>query len=157
MTKGVELHGSGTGTQFLWSPAESLSDPNIANPLAQPKETTQYTLTVTEKECTSLDDVLVIMDCASFYVPNSFSPNNDGNNDVFKAIGNDVSQFELRIFNRWGELVFESKNIDKGWDGTYLNLPLPTGVYVRKIVAFNSVGKDLITEGSAFGVITLFR
>ena len=53
-----------------------------------------------------------------FYVPNAFSPNNDGINDVFRAYGSGISEFEITIFNRWGDIVFNSTNIEDFWDGS---------------------------------------
>jgi len=71
----------------------------------------------------------------NFYVPNAFSPEGDGLNDEFKVIGNSdkISSFHMYIFNRWGALVFESKDISLGWDGEYKGKPAPQGAYVFKI------------------------
>lgn len=154
---GIMLHGSGSGSIFLWSPAETLSNPNIPNPIATPTETTTYLLTVTENNCTILDEVTITLDCGNLYLPTSFSPNGDGNNDVYKAVGNNVSSFDLRIFNRWGELVFISTNVALGWDGTYLNAPAAEGVYVVKVKAFNPLGKSLFEDKEKKSTITLFR
>jgi len=59
----------------------------------------------------------------SFYVPNAFTPNGDGSNDEFRAYGLNIQQFRMEIYNRWGELVFESNNIEKGWNGRLFNNP----------------------------------
>ncbi|MGN6292916.1 MAG: gliding motility-associated C-terminal domain-containing protein [Chitinophagaceae bacterium] len=64
-----------------------------------------------------------------FYIPNAFTPNNDGKNDVFKAYGSSIKTVELRVFNQWGELVYETKDKDKGWDGTFKGKQQPVGVY----------------------------
>jgi len=64
-----------------------------------------------------------------FYIPNAFTPNNDGKNDVFKAYGSSIKSVELRVFNQWGELVYETKDKDKGWDGTFKGKQQPVGVY----------------------------
>jgi gliding motility-associated-like protein len=69
------------------------------------------------------------------YAPNSFTPNGDGINDAFRFKGVGIKLFNLLIYNRWGELVFETDNIDKGWDGTYNDLKVPSGVYVYKVRA----------------------
>ena len=53
------------------------------------------------------------------FVPNAFSPNNDGENDVLYVRGHPIKSIEFRVFNRWGEMVFESRDISIGWDGTY--------------------------------------
>jgi gliding motility-associated-like protein len=73
------------------------------------------------------------------YIPNTFTPNNDGRNDFFLAYGNNVAKFRMRIYNQWGEFVFESQNLLRGWDGTYRGNMQPTGVYVYYVdVTFNS-------------------
>lgn len=64
-----------------------------------------------------------------FYIPNAFTPNNDGKNDVFKAYGSSIKSVELRVFNQWGELVYETKDKDKGWDGIFKGKQQPVGVY----------------------------
>ena len=71
----------------------------------------------------------------NFYVPNAFSPDGDGLNDVFKVTCNseNISSFRMYIYNRWGALVFESKEISLGWDGEYKGKPASQGVYVYKI------------------------
>lgn len=67
------------------------------------------------------------------YIPNSFTPNGDGVNDVFKVVANGIERYKIQIFNRWGQMVFESENIEQSWDGTYLNGDAPQGLYLYKI------------------------
>lgn len=69
------------------------------------------------------------------YGPNAFSPDGDGTNDVFKFKGMGIEHFELMIFNRWGELLFQADDINRGWDGTYKGKLVPTGVYVYRVRA----------------------
>ncbi|RYY61121.1 MAG: gliding motility-associated C-terminal domain-containing protein, partial [Chitinophagaceae bacterium] len=64
-----------------------------------------------------------------FYIPNAFSPNNDGKNDVFKVYGTAVKSVELRVFNQWGELLFESRDKNMGWNGQFKGVIQPVGVY----------------------------
>ena len=75
-----------------------------------------------------------------YYVPNAFSPDGDEFNNVFKPIlttGFDVNSYHLQIFNRWGELIFESLNYEEGWDGTYHDEKLLDGTYIWKIKVKN--------------------
>jgi gliding motility-associated-like protein len=64
-----------------------------------------------------------------FFIPNAFSPNGDGNNDLFTVYGDGIASVDLNIFNRWGELVYETGNSLAGWDGTYKGEMQPVGVY----------------------------
>jgi gliding motility-associated-like protein len=72
--------------------------------------------------------------CPYLWVPNSFSPNDDGLNDVFKPKAQKVSDYRLTVYNRWGERVFQSAKVSEGWDGTFDGKQAPTGVYLYQIV-----------------------
>ena len=70
-----------------------------------------------------------------FYIPNAFTPDNDGNNDIFTAVGEEIEEFDMQIFNRWGELIYETNDLNNGWNGTTKNdnsLAME-GVYVYNI------------------------
>jgi len=92
------------------------------------------------------------------YIPNVFSPNGDNQNDEFAILGGDVQSMELKIFNRWGELIFESNNQEIGWDGTTFGreIALP-GVYVYRLdfVGFERDGSMFV--GKKHGTVTLIR
>jgi gliding motility-associated-like protein len=81
----------------------------------------------------------------SIYVPNSFTPNNDNLNETFGAYGFGVDEFNMKIFDRWGELIFESNDITKQWNGTYEGLICQEGIYVYHIVykGFNRRYQDI--------------
>ncbi|MFH1321978.1 MAG: gliding motility-associated C-terminal domain-containing protein [Bacteroidota bacterium] len=69
------------------------------------------------------------------YIPNTFSPNGDGINDLFCPAGTSISEFKLQIFNRWGEMIFESDDINNQWDGKFRNSIVPAGAYVYMVYA----------------------
>ncbi|MFZ9943229.1 MAG: PKD domain-containing protein, partial [Bacteroidia bacterium] len=98
------------------------------------------------KEVTVLDEVAV-------WLPNSFTPNNDGINDIFFAMGTNISDFSLEIYNRWGDLVFVTDNPTKGWDGTLKNEAASQDVYVYSL-KYKTINNDLQTK---FGRISLIR
>lgn len=83
----------------------------------------------------------MLIDCrGKIYIPNAFSPNNDGFNDEFKPYGKDVLLKKLKIFDRWGGLLFETNQPELGWDGTRAGQPAIAGVYVyllEYVDAFN--------------------
>jgi gliding motility-associated-like protein len=87
------------------------------------------------------------------YVPDVFTPNGDGLNEEFLAVGRGIRKFELQIFNRWGNLLFESDDINRGWDGNYREMPCKQDVYIWKIYVTN--GKDTIKDLT--GKVTLIR
>jgi gliding motility-associated-like protein len=82
-------------------------------------------------------------------LPNAFTPDGDGLNDVFKAIGqpDKLTSFSMKVFNRWGQMVFESNDITHGWDGTYQGKPAPAGTYVFRI-EYSIAGYDFDTKGT---------
>ena len=126
---------------YSWSPKETLSCPDCPNPTATPTADTWYILTVTTASgCSGVDSVLIAFkkECGEAYVPNMFSPNNDGNNDVFVPKGKCIVKGMILIYNRWGELIFRTDDIHQGWDGTQNGKEVNSGVYVYKI--------DLVTE-----------
>ena len=89
-----------------------------------------------------------------FHMPNGFSPNGDGNNELLKFfVGTDVNSFHLLIFDRWGNLMFETENEYVLWDGTYKGMPLNTGVYAYALTYVLSTGQEVKKTGN----ITLIK
>jgi gliding motility-associated-like protein len=136
----TNLNATG-GINYSWTPANFLSNPNIADPVATPSSTTMFYVDVTNSSaCTSKDSIEVKVfkgDSASGYlVPSAFTPNGDGKNDCFgvKEWGN-VTNFKLSVYNRWGNLIFQTANVDECWDGTYKGIIQPSGTYVYQIFA----------------------
>ena len=130
---------SSDATVLQWQPTAGLSCSNCANPVANPKQTTSYRLTaINEGGCINKDEVTVFVVCnnGNIFLPNTFSPNGNGTNDVFYPRGTGLYNIRsMRIFNRWGEPVYEASNFkandaSKGWNGSFRNKPAPNDVYV---------------------------
>jgi gliding motility-associated-like protein len=147
---------------YLWSPATNLSCTNCAIPFANPKFTTTYRIRATDDNgCVSSKDVRVEVLCndKNFFIPNTFSPNNDGVNDRFFPRGTGIDRIRaIRIFNRWGELVYEKRDFaandqNAGWDGTQRGKAAASDTYVYMI--------DIVCENAAIitfkGNVTLIR
>ena len=128
----VQLKASG-GLSYTWSPVASLNDPNIANPIAILTATQTFLVKAfTPEGCESYDDVTVkIYKGPDIYLPNAFTPNGDTKNDVFRGIAVGIRQFNyLKVYNRWGQLVFYATDNNKGWDGTWKGQQQLGGVYI---------------------------
>ncbi|MFN3951075.1 MAG: gliding motility-associated C-terminal domain-containing protein [Thermaurantimonas sp.] len=69
----------------------------------------------------------------TLYIPNAFTPNGDGRNDCFQIVGDNLSSYQIQIFSRWGELVYQSDDVSQCWDGTHRGRPVPDGVYLYVI------------------------
>ncbi|WP_301929042.1 gliding motility-associated C-terminal domain-containing protein [Ferruginibacter sp.] len=145
-----QLNGTGNG-QFEWSPPEQLSNPFIANPTVKLTADETFTLTVkNELGCTAHDTVkLRVLKGPGFYVPNAFSPNGDGLNDRFRPTAVGISNLEyFRIFNRYGDIVFETSNVGEGWDGTYKGIKQNIGNYVWMIKGTDRLGRVKMLKGN---------
>lgn len=146
----IQLQAGG-GILYQWSPAIGLSDPSIANPIATLNQTTTYTVTAfTPLGCSSTDQVTVIVyKGPDIYVPNAFTPNADGRNDIFRAIPVGITQFEsLSVFNRYGQKIFFTSNASFGWDGTWQNKKQPQGSYAWMVSGINFKGERIFKKGS---------
>jgi gliding motility-associated-like protein len=125
--------------RYEWTPTTGLSCYDCPNPLANPKMTTNYTVRVFNNGgCISSDAVTVFIVCkdVNLYMPNTFSPNGDGMNDVYYPRGRGIQQVRsFKIFNRWGELVYQRENFNANdpstaWDGRYKGRELAPDVFV---------------------------
>jgi len=128
------------GASYSWIPSTDLDCNNCLVPKANPTITTKYYLTLTDANgCLATDSVIVSITeiiCNDLFIPNSFSPNNDGNNDLFLVYGikSCIEQYHLQIFNRWGNLVFNSIDLNEGWDGKYKGKALDSDVFVYQLI-----------------------
>lgn len=127
------LNGSG-GQYYTWSPSGDLSCVNCTNPVASPSVTTTYTLTTSDSTgCIQTDTVTVFVEivCGKIFVPNAFSPNDDGQNDILYCRVDPlcVTSFEFIVFNRWGEAVFRTEDPTIGWDGIWRGVKCETAVF----------------------------
>ncbi|MFW0715722.1 putative Ig domain-containing protein [Pedobacter sp. N23S346] len=90
---------------------------------------------------------------SQIYIPNAFTPNNDGKNDIFLIYGNTIASARMTVLTQWGQLIFQSDNVANGWDGTFKGVNQPVGVYVYMVdVQFND-GTSTMKKGT----ITLIR
>jgi gliding motility-associated-like protein len=151
----IQLNASG-GTVYVWSPPDFLSNAGIANPIASLiHDQTYYVVVKNPDGCEAKDTIHIkVFDRLDVYVPSGFTPNGDGKNDVLHVIAPGLKELRsLQIFNRWGQLVFETKNPTQGWDGR-VNGQLPS----TQVFAWVMSGVDYL--GNAVerrGLVTLIR
>jgi len=135
----LPVTGSSDITQIEWWPANSLSCVDCLTPIATPRENTTYHVKVTNAYgCTTLDDVTISLVCSSsaIFLPNTFTPNSDGANDIFYIRGKGVKTVKsFRIYNRWGQQIFERTNFSVedpayGWDGRVNGQPVNPDVFI---------------------------
>lgn len=140
--------------KYEWTPNRYLDCNNCASIRTEPQEDINYKIRYVDSiGCVVIDsiDINVIF---PLYIPNVFTPNGDSKNDIFYAYTFNVDDFEMRIYNRWGELIFISEDKDYGWDGTVNGTPQQQDTYVYRVVytpAHTETNKTLI------GRVTLLR
>jgi gliding motility-associated-like protein len=135
IVEGEPLLLRATGSDnYLWSPPLYLTNPGISSPVASPPGNIKYTVTVSnDAGCFDTDTILVKVFFVEpgFYIPNSFTPNGDGRNDVFRPILLGMKSLNrFAIYNRWGQMLFSTTTIGQGWNGSFAGKPQDSATYV---------------------------
>jgi gliding motility-associated-like protein len=138
---------------YLWRPSEGLSDTAAQAPTAVVNTTTTFTVTVSDGICTRDASITVeVRDllCADpdIFVPNTFTPNGDGNNDILFVRGRAIRELEFMVFDRWGEKVFETNDQGRGWDGKFQGKAGDPAVFVYHLTVYCLDGQRFFTKGN---------
>ena len=145
------------GCHYKWTPSNGLDNDTLANPIAHPAQTTTYTLTMTDPYYQVTTDAIVVIvsnNCEDvFYIPKIFSPNGDGQNEVFRVRGENIEKLTLLVYNRWGNKVFDGNDPQAAWDGKYNKQPCAEGVYYYVADVTFTDGRTESRKGS----VTLVR
>ncbi len=134
---------------YLWSDGSS----GYVLQVSQPGD---YWVFVTNEVC-SASDTVHLLECSELWIPNTFTPNNDGINDVFLPKGIEIENFEMLIYNRWGEHLFTSDNLETGWDGTFQGEIAKCDVYYYRIRYTGKGRSGKIMDQIRHGWITLLK
>jgi gliding motility-associated-like protein len=150
----LQLNATG-GATYSWYPENGLSNANIANPivLLDPAiDSIRYTVKVTGiGNCFSTDDLLVkvFKTGPEIFVPSAFTPNADSKNDYLKPIPIGIAKLRyFNIYSRWGQLLFSTTELGKGWDGLFNGLVQPSGTYVYSTEGIDYLGKKVFRKGT---------
>jgi gliding motility-associated-like protein len=147
----LQLKATGAES-FTWSPSKGLNNPNIGNPVALLSENQQYILKISSAAgCTAFDtiDVKVYKIKPGLYVPNAFTPDGDGLNDIFRPVLVGMRSLQyFRVYNRTGLLVYSTSIQNKGWDGIYQGKPQDSGVFVWTVEGEDYLGNKVFEKGS---------
>jgi gliding motility-associated-like protein len=139
MGTNILMNYTGNIISYNWQPTTRLSCTDCPTPFANPQYTTKYSVQVEDRYgCTNAGNITIIVVCGkeNVFIPNTFSPNGDGRNEVFYPKGTGLFRIKsMRVFNRWGEIVFEKKEFaandpSVGWNGTYKGKPASPDAYI---------------------------
>ena len=144
---------SNIGNQYLWSPVVGVNQPRIASPIITVNETTLYTVSITSDiGCITTDTVLIkIIPGTDIFMPQGFTPNNDGQNDRLFPILVGMRQLSyFKVFNRWGNMIFSTNSATsaEGWNGVYLGVAQPIGAYTWIAEAVDLQGQVVRRTGT---------
>ena len=146
----VPITPSGAVT-YVWIPSDDIIDSSETTVVIYPKDTTTYiVIGYDQYGCRNADTITInVVEVPRVIVPNAFSPNGDGINDYFFIEANKSFKLKsLKIYNRWGQQVFEGQNMTDRWDGTLLGEKLPTGVYIYYIDGIDELNNRVKQSGN---------
>jgi gliding motility-associated-like protein len=148
VVKQLSARDMGVGYKYNWSPPTGLNYTDIRTPIFKYDRPVQYLITLTPTNgCKVVDTLRVVVNSSaplitsSLHVPNSWSPNVDGHNDkLFPLTINIKELYHFRVFNRWGQLMFETNRLGDGWDGMFNGKPQMQDVYTWTVEAIGLDG-----------------
>lgn len=153
-SQNTQLSTNGTAGTYSWSPLYGLSCYTCDNPIASPPYTTTYTVALTsDSGCVVTQLITIDVSCGEVFVPDIFSPNGSGYNNILYVRSPCIEQMVFMVFDRWGNRVFESESQDIGWDGHHNHEPMPAGTYVWRVTATLLDGTKIEKKGN----VTLIR
>jgi gliding motility-associated-like protein len=151
----LSTNRNGGNLIYLWEPSGIIDNPNSPNPNANPTKDTTIKVTITDMntgcEVEAFKRIKVYeINCGEpdIFIPSAFTPNRDGNNDIFYVRGANLDEIQLNLYNRWGELVFETTDKNKGWDGIYKGKKTDPGVFVYHLKATCFDGQEFFKKGN---------
>jgi gliding motility-associated-like protein len=154
----TQLTARNIGTNYTWSPPTGLNTPFTKDPVFDHDRETQYLINITrENGCITVDTVLVKIIVSQgpivksdLFVPKAWTPNNDGHNDKLFPLTVNIRELKyFRVFNRWGQLVFETNVMGHGWDGVFQGKPAVMDVYTWTVEAIGVDGKYIKKAGNS--------
>ena len=150
----LQLNATG-GTVFEWSPPTGMSNPLVFNPivtLGAETNSIRFVVKISAPEgCSALDDVWVkvFKTGPDLFIPSAFTPNKDGKNDILRPVAAGMKALNFfRVYNRWGQLLFSTNELGKGWNGKFKGADQPNGTYVYMAEATNYLDKKVLKKGT---------
>jgi len=154
-TVSLQSYSDSTYQVVAWTPAHLFpSQQNFLQQFIFDSTTTVMVTAMSSSGCLDTASLTILpLPAGDLYIPNAFTPDGNGRNDVFRVLGGQLKDFELKIFNRWGQIVFQTSDRSRGWDGMFAGKPQPTGTYVYLVRATLPDGTKVVRKGT----VTLVR
>ena len=134
---------------YQWTPTYGIDCSTCSTVIFSPEETTTYILQIDTVGCISQDEIIINVEVSGdVAVPNLFTPNGDGVNDLLEIYGFSIDELDFRIYDRWGEVVFQTNSISDAWDGKFNGMELNTAVFVYSIKVKYKDGREVIQQGN---------
>jgi trimeric autotransporter adhesin len=146
----VQLEARNIGESYEWTPATDLSDPTSRTPTATVSSDREYSVKITTASGCVITDVVAIKVKSVIFVPTGFTPNRNGTNDVLRPKGELSSLESFKVFNRWGQMMFQTKEMGAGWDGKYKGVDQPSDTYTWILTGIANDGKAIKLTGKTF-------
>jgi gliding motility-associated-like protein len=151
------LYGATTGDSTYWEMDDMLLTYGDTVVIPTPTRTSDLVMISFLNECEARDTVTIDVDCVYIYAPTAITPDGDGLNDVFRIYANGLTQYTLRIFNRFGQAVFETSDPEEVWTGGYNDYFLPNGIYTWQIEAIDYNQQEALSKARNRGSILVVR
>jgi gliding motility-associated-like protein len=151
------LYGSTTGDSTYWEMDGLLLSYGDTVTIPTPTRTSDLVMISNLNECEARDTVTIKVDCVYIYAPTAITPDGDGLNDVFRIYANGLTQYTLRIFNRFGQVVFETSDPEDVWTGGFNDYFLPNGIYTWQIEALDYNQQEALSRARSRGSILVVR
>ena len=148
----LDLHARSFGDTVLWSPPINLDEPSSYDPVFKGNTEQLYTIDIkTKSGCVTTDTQMVkLVKSIEIFVPNAFTPNGDGNNDVLKPVFYGIKQLKyFRVYNRWGQMFYQTETLNQGWDGTFKNVKQEMQTIVWSLEALGVDGNIYTRQGTS--------
>jgi trimeric autotransporter adhesin len=146
----VQLSAREIGVAYEWSPAVDLDNPTSRTPTVTTNSNREYVVRITtEKGCVIADTVFVRVAASKrvIFVPTAFTPNGNGANDVLRPLGDIQTMEYFRVYNRWGQLMFQTKELGVGWDGRFKGVDQPADTYTWIMLGTDTDGAQIKISG----------
>lgn len=143
----AQLNARDIGVTYEWTPSTDLNNPASRNPTVTTSADREYTVRITSAGGCVITDTVMVRVNSVIFIPTAFTPNRNGTNDVLRPMGAMQSIESFKIFNRWGQMVFQTKEIGAGWDGKFKGANQPSDTYTWLLTGVAADGKKLKLSG----------